>query len=113
MAANEAHAPLERDEAAAGDSGVAIEEAAERKLAHAVVWGALFAAPIGVVVALALVFLATRIAGVPSGTPEVMAIFVGLLFGLFFGALSGFVRNTAALDDLDLHAGHAPAPAPH
>ena len=79
------------------------EVTAERRLAHQVLLGALIAVPIGVIVCLGLVFIAVRVAGVPDGTPELMAVFVGALFGLFFGALSGFVRNTAALDELDLH----------
>ena len=77
------------------DMETEVEVAAERRLVHQVVLGALIAVPIGVVVCVGLVFIAVRVAGVPEGGPELMAVFVGVLFGLFFGALSGFVRNTA------------------
>jgi hypothetical protein len=82
---------------------IQVEEAAERRLVHHVVLGALVGIPIGIVVALVIVFIGARFADVPEGTPELMAVFVGTLFGVFFGALSGFVRNTAALDALDQH----------
>lgn len=82
-----------------------VEVAAERRLVHQVLLGAAIAVPIGVVVSVGLVFAAVRMAGVPEGGPELMAVFVGVLFGLFFGALSGFVRSSSALDAIDQHAG--------
>ncbi len=88
------------------------EAAAERHLVHDVLLGALIAIPIGVVVCLGIVLLGVQFASVPAGTPELMAVFVGVLFGVFFGALSGFVKNTAALDELDRHGGHSVAPKP-
>jgi hypothetical protein len=89
-----------------------VEMAAERRLIHEVLLGALIAVPIGVIVCLGIVEIAVRVAGVPSGGPELMAAFVGVLFGLFFGALSGFVRNSGALDELDLHPGSGGTPTP-
>ena len=59
-----------------------------------------------------LVWLAARVAGVPAGTPELMAVFVGILFGMFFGALSGFVRDSAKLDELDRHPHGGVTPKP-
>jgi hypothetical protein len=89
-----------------------VEVAAERRMVHQVVLGAVVAVPIGVVVCVGLVFVATRAAGVPEGGPELMAVFVGVLFGVFFGALSGFVRNSAALDAIDVHVAPPAAPKP-
>jgi hypothetical protein len=85
-----------------------VEVAAERRLVHHVVLGALIAVPIGVAVCVGLVFIAVSVAGVPAGTPELMAVFVGVLFGLFFGALSGFVRDSGKLDAIDPHARPVP-----
>jgi hypothetical protein len=87
-----------------------VEAVAERRLVHDVVLGAVVAMPIGIVVSLGIVVLAVQFAGVPEGGPELMAVFVGMLFGLFFGALSGFVRNSAKLDDLDVHGTATPKP---
>jgi hypothetical protein len=89
-----------------------VELAAERRLVHQVVLGALLAIPVGVVVCVGIVFVAVRVSGVAAGTPELMAVFVGGLFGVFFGALSGFVRNSDALDELDQHPGSAFVPHP-
>ena len=91
---------------------IQVEEAAERRMVHQVVLGALVGIPIGIVVALTIVFIALQFADVPEGTPELMAAFFGVLAGLFFGALSGFVRNSAALDELDRHPGVRAAPKP-
>ena len=90
---------------AVGLDGTEVELAAERRLVHQALIGALIAVPIGVIVCLSIVFVAVRIAGVPEGGPELMAVGVGVLFGVFFGALSGFVRSSAALDAIDVHAG--------
>jgi len=87
-----------------------VEAVAERRLVHDVVLGAVVAVPIGIVVSLGIVVLAVQFAAVPEGGPELMAVFVGVLFGLFFGALSGFVRNSAKLDDLDVHGTATPKP---
>jgi hypothetical protein len=88
--------------------GTDVELAAERRLVHQVILGAAIAVPIGVIVCVGLVFAAVRIAGVPGGGPELMAVCVGVLFGLFFGALSGFVKSSGELDAIDPHT--APVP---
>jgi hypothetical protein len=85
-----------------------VERVAERRLVHQAILGAGIAVPIGVIVCVGLVFGAVRMAGVPEGGPELMAVFFGVLAGVFFGALSGFVRSSGELDAIDPHARPAP-----
>lgn len=104
--------PAQVDRLDPDDAETEKEVAAERRLIHDVVLGAIVGIPAGIAVGLVIVVLAVQFAGVPAGGPELMGVFVGVLIGVFFGALSGFVRNSGALDELDVHHGYDITPKP-
>jgi hypothetical protein len=107
-----AQRPAPADRLESDDAETEMEVAAERRLIHDVVFGAIVGVPVGIAVGLVIVVLAVRFAGVPAGGPELMSVFVGVLIGVFFGALSGFVRNSRALDELDEHLSYDMTPKP-
>jgi|1185.fasta_scaffold1950144_1 hypothetical protein len=49
-----------------------------------------------------LVFIATRVGGVPSGTPVLMGAGIGVLAGVFFGMWVGVVASVHDVEHLDL-----------
>ena len=60
--------------------------------------------PIGTAFFALLMFVATRIAGVPEGGPVAMGAATGVLAGLFFGTWAGVVVSARDIERTELEA---------
>ena len=89
----------------AGDPDLEEELAAEKSLWRAVMWGAVIAAPICVVIWMAIVALAVG----PEDPEDWLAwlgigAIVGVLAGAFFGGWAAFIAKAHVLDDAHAHS---------
>jgi hypothetical protein len=80
------------------------EKSAELSLVHAVLVGVAVSIPVAIVIWVGLVALAVG-GDNPDWLPWLgMAAAIGILNGVFFGALAGFVMKAHTLDDVDRHS---------
>ena len=75
---------------------------AERRMLHRTLIAVAILIPISAVIFGALVFIATRIAGVPSGAPTLMGAAIGVLSGVFFGMWAGVVASVNDIEHIEL-----------
>lgn len=80
------------------------ERGAEASLIRAIVTGIAIAIPISMVIWVGLVVLAVGDKDPDWGPWLGMALGIGTLSGVYFGALAGFVAKAHVLDDVDRHA---------
>jgi hypothetical protein len=79
------------------------ERAAEVSLIRTVFAGVAIAIPVCIVIWVGLVALAVGHEGPEWGAWLGMAVVIGILNGVFFGALAGFITKAHVLDDVDDH----------
>jgi hypothetical protein len=82
-------------------SDLAAELAAEHGLVRAIVIGTLIATPLCILVWMGLIALALSGTDSELAGPLAMGAGIGVLTGLLFGSLAGFVSKTHTFDELD------------
>jgi hypothetical protein len=80
---------------------------AEHMLIRRIVLGIVIAVPIAVAVVLGMVLIALGSDDVRWEAPILVAVALGTLAGVFFGAWAGFVSTAHAFEEIDAH--HRPA----
>jgi hypothetical protein len=99
--------PLQADLERASDADGA-NLAVEHDLVHHIVVDIVIAVPVAIAVLVGMVALAVSIDGAALEAPLLMAVAIGTLVGVFFGAWAGFVSTAHSFEELDRMYGHTP-----
>jgi hypothetical protein len=100
--------PQRRDESDGAADDLARTLDTEHVLMRHIVMDIAIAVPVGIGVLVGMVALAVSIDGAALEAPILMAVAIGTLAGVFFGAWAGFVSTAHAFEELDRM--HRPGP---